>query len=87
MWKIFSAISGSPPVRTTTNIPKRKLSGLQVYLVDELPRRGDDDGFRLLEFAKGTRSDTVCHQLLQDGQQEGSLQTIVIVKTPTLEQL
>lgn len=65
-------------IRTVTvpqaNIPKGKLPGLQVDLVDELPRRGDDNSFRLLQLAKGTSSGAICHQLLQDGEQEGGLQ-------------
>lgn len=55
------------------NIPKGKLPGLQVDLVDELPGRGHDDGFGLLLLTEGTGCHAVGHELLQDGEQEGSL--------------
>lgn len=55
------------------NVPKGELSSLEVNLVDELPGWGNDDGFRFLQLTEGTGCDTVCHQLLQNREQERSL--------------
>lgn len=56
------------------NIPKGELSGLQVNLVDELPGWGNDDDFRLLELTEGAGCHTIRHQLLQNREQECSLE-------------
>lgn len=55
------------------SVPKGELPGLQVDLVDELPCWRDDEGLGLLQLAEGTGGGAVCHQLLQDGEQEGGL--------------
>lgn len=54
-------------------IPKGKFSGFQENLANELPCRGNDDGFRFLELTKGTGCGAVRHQLLQYRQQKRNL--------------
>lgn len=57
----------------SVELPVGELPGLQVDLLDELPGWGHDDGRRLLELQEGAGCHAVRHQLLQDGEQEGSL--------------
>lgn len=56
------------------NTPKSKLPGLLVDLVDELPGWGYNDRFGLLQFTEGAGCHALRHQLLQNGEQERSLQ-------------
>lgn len=65
------------------NLPKGKLPGLQVNLVDELSGWGHYDGLRLLQLAEATGCHTVCHQLLQNREQECSLEERRYIVTPS----
>lgn len=69
------------------NIPKCKLSGLQVNLVDELSGWGHNEGFRLLQLTEATGCHTVCHQLLQDREQECRLEEGTQIETVSKHKL